>query len=109
MKKRTAKSSEELLNSKWAKVRCEDAELPNGQEISDFYVVSLNEVVAIAGLDIDGNLILTRQHRHPYGRDLIELPVGAFELEESDLSLPKENSWKKQGMLLRSGSTLGQQ
>lgn len=45
MDKWIVKSSENLIDNNWVKVRRDDVELPNGEEIKDFYVVSLNEAV----------------------------------------------------------------
>ena len=58
MDKWIVKSSENLIDNNWVKVRRDDVELPNGEEIKDFYVVSLNEAVAIVAVDGNDNLIL---------------------------------------------------
>ena len=47
MDKWIVKSSENLIDNNWVKVRRDDVELPNGEEIKDFYVVSLNEAVRL--------------------------------------------------------------
>ena len=60
MDKWIVKSSENLIDNNWVKVRRDDVELPNGEEIKDFYVVSLNEAVAIVAVDGNDNLILTK-------------------------------------------------
>lgn len=79
MDKWIVKSSENLIDNNWVKVRRDDVELPNGEEIKDFYVVSFNEAVAIVAVDCTSNLILTKQYRHSYNKELIEIPAGAFE------------------------------
>ena len=76
MDKWIVKSSENLIDNNWVKVRRDDVELPNGEEIKDFYVVSLNEAVAIVAVDGNDNLILTKQYRHSYNKELIEIPAG---------------------------------
>ena len=84
MDKWIVQSSETLIENNWMKVRKDDVLLPNGEEIEDFYVVSFHEAVAIVALDCNGDLILTNQYRHSYSRDLIEIPAGTFEENETD-------------------------
>ena len=52
--------SEQLVDSRWVKVRKESVDLPNGQHIDDFYAVSLNDAAAIVALDDAGNIVLKR-------------------------------------------------
>jgi hydrolase, NUDIX family len=98
MDKWIVKSSENLIDNNWVKVRRDDVELPNGEEIKDFYVVSLNEAVAIVAVDGNDNLILTKQYRHSYNKELIEIPAGAFEKNEKDgLSVAKRELREETG------------
>ena len=59
-------------------------ELPNGQSIEDFYAITINDAAAIVALDDAGNIILKKEYRYCYDRDLIEVPAGTFEEGESD-------------------------
>lgn len=52
--------SEQLVDSRWVKVRKDSVDLPNGQHIDDFYAVSLNDAAAIVALDDAGNIVLKR-------------------------------------------------
>ena len=76
--------SQALLDTKWVKVRKDAVELPNGQHIDDFYAITINEAAAIVALDDYGNIILKKEYRYCYGRDLIEIPAGGFESYISD-------------------------
>lgn len=58
--------------------------LPNGQEIDDFYTVTIRDAAAIVAVDEAGNLILKNEYRYCYGRSLIEVPAGTFEADETD-------------------------
>ena len=53
--------SESLVDTRWVKVRKDAVDLPNGQHIDDFYVITLNEAAAIVALDDDGNIILKKE------------------------------------------------
>ena len=89
--------SQELLDTKWVKVRKDAVELPNGQHIEDFYAITINEAAAIVALDDDGNIILKKEYRHCYGRDLIEIPAGGFERGEEGLEVAKRELLEETG------------
>ena len=78
------------------KVRKDAVDLPNGQHIDDFYAITINEV-AIVALDDDGNIILKKEYRHCYGRDLIEIPAGGFERGEEGLEVAKRELLEETG------------
>ena len=79
--------SQALLDTKWVKVRKDAVELPNGQHIDDFYAITINEAAAIVALDDYGNIILKKEYRYCFGRDLIEIPAGGFERGEEGLEV----------------------
>ena len=89
--------SQALLDTKWVKVRKDAVELPNGQHIDDFYAITINEAAAIVALDDDGNIILKKEYRHCYGRDLIEIPAGGFERGEEGLEVAKRELLEETG------------
>ena len=76
--------TEKVLDSRWVKVRRDSVKLPNGVTIEDFYAVTIQDAAAIIALDTQGNILLKREYRHCYGKDLIEIPAGAFEDGETD-------------------------
>ena len=76
-------SSEELINNRWVGVTKETVELPNGEVINDFYKIRVSSAAAIIALTED-KIILKIEYRHCYQRELIELPSGIFEPEETD-------------------------
>lgn len=84
MKKWKTTSSETLVDTRWVKVRRDSVDLPNGQHIDDFYAITINDAAAIVAIDEDGNIILKREYRYCYDRDLIEVPAGTFEQGETD-------------------------
>ena len=76
--------SETLVDTHWVKVHRDSVELPNGCRIDDFYTVAINDAAAIVALDDAGNIILKKEYRYCYDRDLIEIPAGTFESGETD-------------------------
>lgn len=76
--------SETLVDTHWVKVHRDSVELPNGCRIDDFYTVAINDAAAIVALDDAGNIILKKEYRYCYDRDLIEIPAGTFEGGETD-------------------------
>lgn len=84
MEKWKTKCSETVVDSRWVKVRRDSVELPNGQCIDDFYAITIRDAAAIVALDDAGNIILKREYRYCYDRDLIEIPAGTFEAGETD-------------------------
>lgn len=57
----------------------------DGVQHSHFYLVSPVEAVATVGVTTEGQLILTRQYRHPVGRVIYDLPAGHLEPGEPPL------------------------
>ena len=84
MKKWKTTSSETLVDTRWVKVRKDSVDLPNGQHIDDFYAITVNDAAAIVAIDEGENIILKKEYRYCYGRDLIEVPAGTFEQGETD-------------------------
>ena len=91
--------SQALLDTKWVKVRKDAVELPNGQHIDDFYAITINEAAAIVALDDYGNIILKKEYRYCFGRDLIEIPAGGFERGEEGLEVAKRELLEETGYI----------
>lgn len=52
--------------------------------IDDFYSVTIPNVAAIVTIDEDNNVILKKEFKYATSEELIEIPTGMFEPEESD-------------------------
>ena len=97
MDKWKTERSETLLDTRWVKVRKDAVELPNGQHMDEFYAITINEAAAIVALDEDGNIILKKEYRYCYGRNLIEIPAGGFEKGEDGLEVAKRELLEETG------------
>lgn len=52
--------------------------------MDDFYTVTIPDAAAIVALDEYGNIILKKEYKHAAGKELIEIPAGMFEPDETD-------------------------
>lgn len=84
MERWKTEKTEVLLDTPWVKVRRDAVVLPNGARIEDFYAITIRDASAVVALDEVGNLILKREYRYCYDRELLEIPAGAFEPGETD-------------------------
>lgn len=76
--------SESLLDTDWVKVRRDFVKLPNGENIEDFYAITIKDAAAVVAIDKENNIILKREYRYCYDTTLIEIPAGTFEKNETD-------------------------
>lgn len=60
MEKWKTKKTENLIDTRWIKVRKAEVELPNRQTIEDFYAITISDAAAIVALDTVGNVILKK-------------------------------------------------
>ena len=108
MEKWKTKKTEKLIDTHWVKVRRDAVELPNGQAIEDFYAITINDAAAIVALDDAGNIILKKEYRYCYDRELIEVPAGTFEEGETDgLSVAKRELLEETGYISEDWQYLG--
>jgi 8-oxo-dGTP pyrophosphatase MutT (NUDIX family) len=69
-------NSELVLNNKWAKVRRDCCELPNGSEIDDYYYWEGGDFAIIFALTADLKVAVVRQYKHGVKEVVSELPAG---------------------------------
>ena len=100
--------SQKLLSSRWVQVKKDKVHLPNGQIIDDFYAITIADAAAIIAIDSDNNLILKREYRYCYDRELVEVPAGAFESNEKDgLDVAKRELLEETGYISEQWTYLG--
>jgi ADP-ribose pyrophosphatase len=74
-------SSRRLYEGAVVKLRLDCVRLPSGRETLR-EVVEHNGAVTVVAVDREGRVLLVRQHRHPVGRPLLELPAGTLDRGE---------------------------
>lgn len=100
--------SKRLVDSRWVKVDKNEVELPNGMVINDFYTISISEAAAIVALTPEQNIILKKEYRYTYDEELIEVPAGCFEPDETDgLAATKRELLEEIGYVSEAWSFLG--
>lgn len=77
-------------------VRCDDAELPNGEPCFR-EVVEHNGGVCIAAITDNDELLFVRQFRYPYMEVIAELPAGKLELGEDPFESGKRELEEETG------------
>lgn len=80
MRKWITKHTEQIVAARWVNARRDSVELSNGTSIDDFYAITIQNAVAIMAIDTEGNIILKKEYRYCYGRELIEVSAGTFEV-----------------------------
>ena len=91
-KKWIVENSESLLDTRWVKVRKDTVNLPNGTHIDDFYAITINDASAIVALDEDQNIILKKEYRYCYEKELLEIPAGTFEENETEKNVQRHEA-----------------
>lgn len=75
---------DKIIDNRWLSVKKDKVELPNGMIIDDFYSVTIPDAAAVVAVDAEGNIILKKEFKYATSEELIEIPAGMFEPEESD-------------------------
>lgn len=78
-------ASQTLFEGRIIEVRKDKVELENGRQ-STRELVLHHGGVCIAALDQQDRILLVRQFRYPYGKEIIELPAGKIEKGETRAS-----------------------
>jgi len=74
-------SSRRLYEGAVVRLRVDRVRMPSGREAVREVVEHIGAVTMVA-VDGEGRVLLVRQHRHPTGRPLLELPAGTLDRDE---------------------------
>lgn len=75
--------SKHLVNNKFIKIREDKCRRPDGVIVENYYSIEKPDVVIVAALTEENQLILIEQYRHPVKSVDLELPAGYVEANES--------------------------
>jgi ADP-ribose pyrophosphatase len=75
-------NSEVIFEGKVFKVRIDEVRKPNGETMR-VDIVEHGGAVILIPMDDEGRILMVRQYRHPAGKQLLELPAGTLEHDES--------------------------
>ncbi|NLU09825.1 MAG: NUDIX hydrolase [Tepidanaerobacter acetatoxydans] len=75
-------NSKNIFSGRILKLRLDEVLLPNGRK-STREIVEHPGAVAIVALDEENNILMVRQYRKPIEKELLEIPAGKLEKDES--------------------------
>ncbi len=76
-------SSKYLVRENWATLRVDTCRMPDGTVIPDYYVLEYPDWVNVIALTEDNQVVLVRQYRHAAGEEVLEIPGGVIEKDET--------------------------
>lgn len=76
-------NSRYLAEKPWFTVREERVQLPNGNEIPNYYVFEYPDWVNVIAVTVDGKYVFERQYRHAVGLVSYELCAGVCEPDDA--------------------------
>lgn len=77
-------SYQQVLDSLYLKIRCEQVAVPDGPIIPDYYIIENRGWVGIVPVTEDGRFLLNKQYKHGIGRVVTEFPAGGIDPDEDD-------------------------
>ena len=99
-------NSKEIYNGKVLKLRLDDIELPDGSPAKR-EVIRHSGAVCIAPLTDDGNLVFVKQFRYAVGMELLELPAGRIDPNESPLVTGERELKEETGFVAENTKYIG--
>lgn len=78
----TTLSFQQVLDTPYLKVRREQAAVPNGPVIKDYYIIENFGWVGVVPFTQDGRFLLNRQYKHGIGLVVLEFPAGGIDPDE---------------------------
>ncbi len=91
-------SSRQIFDGRVVKLYVDDIELPNGKTSIREYIKHPGAVCVIPITD-EGEVIMVRQFRYPFGRTLLEVPAGKLEIGEDPLDAVKRELEEESGVI----------
>src|SRR5438445_13898356 len=77
-------SYQQVIDTPYLKIRCEQVSVPNGPIIPDYYIIENRGWVGIVPVTEDGLFLINKQYKHGIGRVVLEFPAGAIDPHEED-------------------------
>lgn len=77
-------SYQQVINTPYLKIRCEQVEVPDGPVIEDYYIIENRGWVGVVPFTEDGHFLLNLQYKHGIGLEVLEFPAGAIDPHEID-------------------------
>src|ERR1700733_14757048 len=78
-----------VFDNRWAKIRLDECELPNGQVVPNYYYWEGGDFAQVFALTTANEVILTRQYKHGVKEIVTELPAGLIDSNETSIAAAK--------------------
>jgi 8-oxo-dGTP pyrophosphatase MutT (NUDIX family) len=91
------RSYEQILDTPYLKIRREEAAVPGGPIIPDYYIIENRGWVGIVPVLEDGRFLLNKQYKHGIGQVVIEFPAGGLEPDEEPLDAARRELMEETG------------
>ena len=99
-------SSNVIFDGQMLKLRIDTVQMPSGRT-STREIVEHRDVVVIVAVDADDNVLMVRQFRQPLGKELLEIPAGGIDGEETPEEAVLREMQEETGYLPRKIERLG--
>ena len=99
-------ASEEIFSGKVVRLVRDTVELPNGS-LATREIVRHPGAVCVVPLTDEGEVVMERQFRYPFGRVLLEVPAGKLEPGEDPLMAARRELSEETGVVAETMENLG--
>lgn len=89
--------SEYIIKRPWLTARKEEVLLPNGNIISEYYVLEYPEWINVTAVTEEGKFVFVKQYRRGLDIDSLELCAGVCEKGEDPMEAAKRELWEETG------------
>lgn len=100
-------NSKQIFDGIVVKLFVDDIELPNGQK-SIREVVRHSGAVCVIPITDEGEVVMVRQFRYPFGKVLLEIPAGKLEPGEDPLDAAKRELEEESGAVAENVDFMGE-
>jgi 8-oxo-dGTP pyrophosphatase MutT (NUDIX family) len=80
----TTLSYQQVIDTPYLRVRCEQVAVPGGPVIPDYYIIENRGWVGIVPFTEDGRFLINNQYKHGIGFEVLEFPAGGIDAGEED-------------------------
>ena len=77
-------SYEQILDTPYLKIRCEQVAIPNGPVVPNYYIIENRGWVGVVPVTEDGRFLINNQYKHGIGFEVLEFPAGGIDDHEQD-------------------------
>ncbi|MCJ8208797.1 NUDIX hydrolase [Mucilaginibacter sp. RS28] len=100
-------SSTYLIKDRWATLRKDVCELPDGRVKDDYYVLEYPNWASVVALTEEGKVLMVRQYRHAAGIVSLEIPGGVIEKGEEPEAAIRRELLEETGYVFEKFESLG--